>query len=110
MKVLQSTQLINPFGGLQFVSKHIKENQVDKFLDDQLGSRGSKKEYTISDGLLGIHYSHLCGGSCVEDISMLGEHIGFHRGFKLPSADTTLRIMQELKTEESVIINDEVTH
>ena len=110
MKVLQSNQLINPFGGLQFVSKHIRENQLDKFLDDQLGSRGPKKEYTISDGLLAIHYSHLCGGSCIEDISMLGEHIGFHPGFKLPSADTTLRIMQELKTEETVIINGEVTH
>lgn len=41
---------------------------------------------------------------------MLGEHIGFHPGFKLPSADTTLRIMQELKTEETVIVNGEVTH
>ena len=97
MKVQQSNQLINPFGGIEFVIKQIKEHGIDKFIDEQLGSRGAKKEYSISDGLLGIHYSHLCGGSCIEDINTLNEHIGFHPELKLPSADTALRIMQELK-------------
>ncbi len=110
MKVYQSNQIINPFGGIQFVLKHIKENGIDKFLDDQLGSRGPKKEYSISDGLLGIHYSHLCGGSCIEDINTLGEHVGVHPTFKLPSADTALRIMQELKAEDTVITNGAVLH
>lgn len=110
MKVLQSSQLINPFGGIQFVLKQIKENGIDKFLDDQLGSRGPKKEYSISEGLLGIHYSHLCGGSCIEDISTLGEHIGAHPWLNLPSADTVLRIMQELKTDDDIITNGDVTH
>src|ERR1019366_5930840 len=80
MKVQQSTQLINPFGGIQFVLKHIKDEGIDTFIDEQLGSRGAKKEYSISDGLLAIHYSHLCGGSCMEDINTLNEHIGFHPG------------------------------
>src|SRR6266496_3077966 len=110
MKVQQSNQLINPFGGIQFVLKQIKEHSINKFIDDQLGSRGAQKEYNISDGLLGIHYSHLCGGSCIEDINTLGEHTGFHPELKLPSADTALRIMQELKTEDSIIKNGDVTH
>lgn len=110
MKVHQSNQLINPFGGIQFVIKQIKQTGIDKFIDEQLGNRGAQKEYSISDGLLGIHYSHLCGGSCIEDINALGEHIGFHPGLKLPSADTVLRIMQELKTEDSIIKNGDATH
>ena len=110
MKVQQSNQLINPFGGIQFVIKHIKEAGIDKFIDEQLGSRGEAKTYSISDGLLSIHYSHLCGGSCIEDINTLGEHIGFHPGLSLTSADTALRIMQELKTDDTIIQNDEVTH
>jgi|SRR5882672_177487 len=110
MKVQQSNQLINPFGGIQFVIKQIKEHSIDKFIDEQLGSRGAKKEYSISDGLLGIHYSHLCGGSCIEDINTLNEHIGFHPYLKLSSADTALRIMQELKTEDTIIKNGDVTH
>ncbi len=110
MKVQQSTQLISPFGGLQFVLSQIKQAGIDKFINEQLGSRGDAKTYSVSDGLLSIHYSHLCGGSCIEDINTLGEHIGFHPGLSLPSADTALRIKQELKTEDTIIQNDEVTH
>jgi hypothetical protein len=110
MKLLQSNQLINPFGGLQFVLKQIKEQGIDTFINDQLGSRGAKKEYSISDGLLSIHYSHLCGGSCIEDINTLNEHIGYYPGLCLPSADTSLRVMQELKAENIIIENGSVTH
>ena len=110
VKVQQSTELINPFGGIQFVIKHIKEAGIDKFINEQLGSRGQAKTYSIADGLLSIHYSHLCGGSCIEDVNTLGEHIGFHPGMSLTSADTALRIMQELKTEDSITKNGEVTH
>jgi hypothetical protein len=110
VKVQQSTQLISPFGGLQFVLKQIKKAGIDNFINEQLGSRGEAKTYSKADGLLSVHYSHLCGGSCIEDINTLGEHIGFHPGLALPSADTALRIMQELKTEDSIVQNGEVTH
>lgn len=110
MKVQQSTQLINPFGGIQFVLKQIKRQGIDTFIDEQLGSRGVQKEYSISDGLLAIHYSHLCGGSCIEDINTLNEHTGFHPELSLPSADTALRVMQELKTADTIIENGDVTH
>lgn len=110
MKVQQSTQFINPFGGIQFVLKQVKDAGIDRFINEQLGSRGAAKTYSIADGLLSVHYSHLCGGSCIEDINTLGEHTGFHPGFSLTSADTALRIMQELKTEDILIKNGEVTH
>jgi len=110
MKVQQSSQLINPFGGIQFVLKQIKAGGIDTFINEQLGSRGQEKTYSIADGLLAIHYSHLCGGSCIEDINTLNEHIGFHPGLSLPSADTALRVMQELKTEDTIVTNGEVTH
>ncbi len=110
MKVQQSNQLINPFGGIQFVIKQIKDAGIDKFINEQLGSRGKAKTYSIADGLLSIHYSHLCGGSCIEDINTLGEHIGFHPGMSLTSADTALRIMQELKTADTLIENNQITH
>src|SRR5665647_2537340 len=78
MKVQQSNQLINPFGGIQFVLKQIKEHSIDKF---------------------------------IEEIKTLNERILSRTcGIKLPSADTALRIMQELKTEDSIIKNGDVTH
>lgn len=92
------------------VLKQIKDYGIDIFINEQLGSRGKEKIYSITDGLLGIHYSHLCGGSSIEDINTLNEHIGIHPGFSLPSADTALRIMQELKTEDTIVRNGDVTH
>ena len=88
----------------------IKDQGIDTFIDEQLGSRGAEKQYSISDGLLAIHYSHLCGGSCIEDINTLNEHIGFHPGLSLPSAGTSLRVMQELKTDNIIVNNEDVTH
>ncbi len=88
----------------------IKEQGIDTFIDEQLGSRGTLKEYSISDGLLAIHYSHLCGGGGIEDINTLKEHIGFSPGLLLPSADTSLRVMQELKTEDTLVENGDVMH
>ena len=110
MKVQQCEQIINPFGGIQFVLKAVKEHGIDSFINEQLGSRGCEKVYSISDGLLAIHYSHLCGGSCVEDINKLNEHIGYHPELILPSSDTALRIMDELKVNNTIIQNEEVTH
>jgi hypothetical protein len=81
VEVQQSTQFINPFGGIQFVLKQVKDAGIDNFINEQLGSRGQAKTYRIADGLLSIHYSHLCGGSCIEDINTLGEHTGFHPAF-----------------------------
>lgn len=110
MKVQQSPQLINPFGGLQFVLRQLRQAGIGAFINEHLGSRGEAKTYSIADGLLAIHYSHLCGGSCIEDINTLHEHIGYHPGLTLPSADTALRIMQELKQPDTLIQNGEVTH
>ena len=98
------------YGNLSYRLKHIKEEGIDAFIDEPWGSRGAKKEYSISDGLLAIHYRHLCGGSCIEDINTLNEHVGFHPGLSSPSADTSLRVMQELKTENIIVENGDVTH
>ena len=81
IRAQQSNKLINPFGGIQFVLKQIKDQEgIDAFIDEDMGSRGALKQDSISDGLLAIHYSHLLGSSCIEDINILNEHIGSHPG------------------------------
>ena len=47
MKVQQSHKLINPFGGIQFVLKQIKEHGIDTFIDAHFGSRGPLKNSTV---------------------------------------------------------------
>src|SRR5690606_11081810 len=63
-----------------------------------------------SHGVLATVYSHLCGGSCIEDITALSAQVGYDPYIKFPSADTVLRMMNELKTETFVVENKEVKH
>jgi len=99
MKVQQVPHSINPFGGIHFVIKQCKQNGLDTFINEQLGSRGEETQYSYSDGLLALAYSHLCGASCIEDLNTLARHIGYYPGLQLPSADTMLRILQALKAQ-----------
>src|SRR5918998_4142040 len=110
MKVQQVRETINPFGGIHFVIKQCKEQGLDRFINEQLGSRSEEAEYSYSDGLLALSYSHLCGASCAEDINTLSEHIGYYPGLRLPSTDTVLRILKELKVETTEINNEGVVH
>lgn len=110
MKVQQVSQIVSPFGGLPFVVEQIKRHGIDQFLDEQMGKRSSEALYKYSDGILATAYSHLCGSSCIEDINTFSEHIGFDPHLKLPSADTVLRMMNELKTETKIKDNEGVLH
>jgi peroxiredoxin len=110
MKVQQVRETLNPFGGIHFVIKQCKQQGIDRFINEQLGCRSQQAEYSYSDGLLALSYSHLCGASCCEDINTLRKHIGYYPGLQQPSTDTVLRIMQELKVNNTVIDNDGVLH
>jgi hypothetical protein len=110
MKVQQINQIISPFGGLPFVAEQIKKHGIGQFLDEQLGNRSAEATYKYSDGILATVYSHLCGSSCIEDINTLSEHIGYDPHLQLPSADTVLRMMNELKVENTITENEEVKH
>lgn len=110
MKIQQVSQIISPFGGHPFVVEQIKRHCIDWFLDEQLGKRSAEAVYKYSDGILSIVYSHLCGSSCIEDINTFSEHIGFDPHLKLPSADTVLRMMNELKAATDIIDNGGVEH
>jgi hypothetical protein len=48
VKVQQSTHLINPFGGIQFVLEQLKDAGIHRFINEQLGSRGEAKTYSIA--------------------------------------------------------------
>src|SRR5690606_20101192 len=110
MKIRQSHQVISRFGGLPFVAEQIKKHGIDQFLDAQLGPRSPYALYKYSHGVLATVYSHLCGGSCIEDITALSAQVGYDPYIKFPSADTVLRMMNELKTETFVVENKEVKH
>ena len=98
-KVQQKSDKITPFGGINFV--------MDKFdaylggeIDSFLGIRSTTIGYQYSEIIRAIMCVFLCGGSAMEDLNThLKEFLVDRPHTRVPSADTVLRGISELATE-----------
>jgi len=112
MKITNSSEKINPFGGFNFCVKLLKDNGIPSLFDKVLGSRGESAIYNYSDILQSHLAIYLHGGDCTEDINEhLREHLQSVRGLKVCSADTILRTIKELSTpQQEYVSSSGVTH
>jgi hypothetical protein len=74
-KVKQSSRNITPFGGLNFIFKSIKQIKIDWFIDQELGARNYRSEYTYSDVVLSLYGSASCGGEYIQNTPNLKQQI-----------------------------------
>ncbi|SDD13079.1 hypothetical protein SAMN05216323_108912, partial [Williamwhitmania taraxaci] len=72
MKITYSSDTINSFGGINFADKIIREASIYDTIDQTLGIRGVKAQYSYSDLFRSYLMLVLCGGECAEDIT---EHL-----------------------------------
>ena len=72
MKITYSSENINSFGGINFADHIVRSASVYKTIDQTLGGRGLKAEYSYSDLFRSYLLMVLCGGECAEDIT---EHL-----------------------------------
>lgn len=97
MKILQSSDKIQGFGGLNFVMETLNNDKILENIDTHLGTRGSRAHYSYSElfsNLLGIFF---CGGDCAEDLDIhLKENLEQVNGMQVCSPDTLLRMATEL--------------
>ena len=104
MKVEKNSQIINPFGGINFIVEAIKQSGSLDVIDNQLGERPSQATYSYSDLILNLWSVFFCGGNCAEDIN---EHLkGYLKsipGMKVANADTVLGVLKSLKTEKEEV-------
>jgi hypothetical protein len=101
MKVINSSENINSFGGINFADSILANASVYKTIDQFLGSRGTKATYSYSDLIRSYQMMGFCGGSCAEDINEhLRSELSHLKGFNVCSADTLLRMQKELATEK----------
>jgi hypothetical protein len=104
MKVEKNSQIINPFGGINFVVNEIKQSGILDMIDNQLGARSSQATYSYSDLILSLWSVFFCGGDCAEDINEhLKSYLKSVPGMKVADADTILKVMKSLKTEKEEI-------
>ena len=98
-KVQQKSEKITAFGGIFFV--------LDKFgsilssvIDSHLGLRSTLIGYQYSEIIRAIFSVFCCGGDCIEDLNLYLKDVLTERPHtRVPSADTVLRGIEELATE-----------
>jgi hypothetical protein len=104
MKVEKNNQIINPFGGINFVVDSIKREGLLELIDNQLGKRAPQAQYTYSDVILNLWSVFFCGGDCAEDVNEhLKEYLQDIPNQKVADADTILRVLKTLKTDKEKV-------
>ena len=68
MQIKKKFPYINPFGGINFIHNTILKSGLKGKIDGFLGTRPPQAEYSYSDVMLSLFYTHYIGGSCLEDV------------------------------------------
>jgi len=102
MKIQKTSTNVSPFAGISFVNNEFEKVGMCHLIDSELGARVKTVGFSYSGiikNLCNVFYS---GGDCAEDIQThLGKHLKSIPGNSVPSADTILRGIKEVATENS---------
>lgn len=99
VKIQNSSDSINAFGGLNFVSQSFDNAKISQLIDSELGSKSAGATYNYSDSIKALWLTFFAGGDCAEDINVhLCKSLLMLPGVKAPSADTVLRDLKRHAT------------
>ena len=98
-KVQIKSEKITPFGGIFFVLDKF-DSILSSVIDSHLGLRSTLIGYQYSEIIRAIFSVFCCGGDCMEDLNLYLKDVLTERPHtRVPSADTVLRGIEELATE-----------
>ena len=104
MKISNSKEEINPFGGLNFCIDLLNKSGIPNLIDSHLGKRVKLVGFDYSEIMLNQLSVYLTGGDCAEDINEhLRDHLKKVKGLSVCSADTLLRGIKELSTPTKIV-------
>ncbi len=107
MKIQKYNKTVSPFAGISFVNHSFNKVGLSQLIDTELGARVKTFGYSYSDIFRNLTNVFLSGGSVIEDInSHLREHLKDIPNNAVPSADTVLRGLKELTTNNTVYKSD----
>lgn len=108
MKILKSSTSISPFAGISFANAIFNKCGLSQLIDNELGDRSSKVGYSYSDIIRNFANIIFSGGHCAEDIQThLGKYLKAVPGNNVPSADTILRGVKQLATENQIFTSQQ---
>ena len=98
-KVQQKSEKISAFGGIFFVLDKF-DRILSSVIDSHLGLRSKLIGYQYSEIIRAVFSVFCCGGECMEDLNLYLKDVLAERPHtRIPSADTVLRGIEELATE-----------
>jgi hypothetical protein len=98
-KVSKKSEKITAFGGIFFVLDKF-DSILSPVIDSHLGLRSTLIGYQYSEIIRAIFSVFCCGGDCMEDLNLyLKDMLTERPHTRVPSADTVLRGIEELATE-----------
>ena len=98
-KIQQKSEKITAFGGIFFVLDKF-DSILSSVIDSHLGLRSTLIGYQYSEIIRAIFSVFCCGGDCMEDLNLYLKDVLTERPHtRVPSADTVLRGIEELATE-----------
>ena len=98
-KVQQKSEKITAFGGIFFVLDKF-DRILSSVIDSHLGLRSRLIGYQYSEITRAVFSVFCCGGTCMEDLNLYLKDVLTERPHtRVPSADTVLRGIEELATE-----------
>ena len=86
-KVSKSSKNITPFGGLNFIYNAINRSKIDTFIDEKLGYRNFRANYSYSDIVLSLFGNSLCNGEYISDLEYFKNNL---KNLKYPKLATVL--------------------
>ena len=93
------SEKITAFGGIFFVLDKF-DSILSSVIDSHLGLRSTLTGYQYSEIIRAIFSVFCCGGDCMEDLNLYLKDVLAERPHtRVPSADTVLRGIEELATE-----------
>jgi len=98
-KVQQKSEKITAIGGIFFVLDKF-DSILSSVIDSHIGLRSTLIGYQYSEIIRAIFSVFCCGGDCMEDLNLYLKDVLTERPHtRVPSADTVLRGIEELATE-----------
>lgn len=102
MKLQKTSITVSPFAGISFVNDEFNNCGLSQLIDNELGQRVKTIGFSYSEIFRNLANVFFSGGNCAEDIQTdLGKHLKSIPGNHVPSADTILRGIKELSTENT---------
>ncbi len=107
MKLQKISTQVSPFSGINFLNEEYNKSGFAQLIDNQLGIRCKPYGFSYSDIIKNLMNVFFCGGDCAEDIQThLRNTLLSIPDNNVPSADTILRGIKELSTENTTYESD----